>query len=175
MKFKKNQTVYFYQRTGQYQGAIVAGFISEATKDLLTGKVTYTVKVDTGDTYSWFFRNTYTLSEDNLYSSKKKIEKEWKDEIVYGNLSSKLDKLERLLNEVLNEVKPKLDQNKTLDFVLGSKEFSTNTIKIEAENLEVKGIGNLQEEISKIKKEIKDIKKKIKPQTKKPVIKEEKK
>lgn len=175
MKFKKNQIVYFYEQTGEYEGRIRTGFITEAVKDLLSKTIIYTVRVDKGDVYSYFHDSEYHLTEDSLYSSKKKIEKEWKDEIVYGNLSSELHKMERLLLEVLNEVKPKLDKNNQLTLTLSSKEFLTNTVRIDAENVEVKGIGNLQEEITKIKKEIKNIKRKIKPQTKKPVVKEKKK
>lgn len=171
MKFKVGQTVYFYQTTGEYRGDIIEGIISKAIKDLKTGEVIYTVKVATDCTYGWLFRDCgKELTGEYLYASRAKIEKEYREEIVYNNLHEKIDELQRTLNKVYNELTK--DEHKgwegmTLG-ITGEKAFST--INVNADDINIEGIGSLKEELNKLKKEVSKIKKEIKPKTKKPVV-----
>jgi hypothetical protein len=170
-KFKTGQKVYFYQSTGEYEGTIVEGIILSITKDLSTKKVTYKINTEKGFSYlSYFANKEFYLTSDQIYSSKKKIEKEYKDEIVYGNLNRKLNELDIILTSIYNEVKEKeiiKDNWKTLA-ITGEKAFSK--LHIKAEDITI-GDRNLIEEIDKLKKEISSIKKKIKTtKSKKPVV-----
>ena len=169
MKFKVGQKVYYYLSHGDYTGSIVEGIITKVIKDLSTGKVIYTVKTDC----NWVWDTTRDLSADNLYSSRKAIEKEYKEEIVYNNLYKQMLNLEKVLNQVYTE----LTKDEHKDFggltlnIDGEKKFST--IYVKAEDVNIEGIGSIKDEIAGLKKEINKIKKAIKPKTKKPVIKEE--
>jgi len=172
MGFKKNQLVYFYEQTGEYEGAIRSGTIIAATKDLLTGKISYKVKVcpKMGDLWSFFGEHEINLSADQLYTSKKQIEKEYKEEIIYGDFSRKLAKLEELLEKAIAEAKPKFENGSWgTTLTLNGGEI-TSKLVVNANDVEIEGIGSLQEEFKKLKKDVADLKKKIKPKTKKPVV-----
>ena len=170
MKIKKGQTVYFYKSTGQYEGTILSGTVVAITKDLVSGKVTYTIKTAAVDgEWAWFSNRDYTLEADQIYTSSKQIEKEYKEEIVYGKLSKKLDNLDTLLNKVFNEVKePIVKENWQSLTISGLKEFSSK-LQVNAEDVVI-GEMSLKAEINKLKKDIASIKKQIKPKTKKPVV-----
>jgi len=175
MKFKVGQKVYFYQSTGEYRGDIVEGTITKAIKDLKTGEVIYTVNVAVDCTFGWLFgERGRELTGEYLYASKAKIEKEYKEEIVYNNLHNKIDELQRTLNQVYNELTK--DEHKGLEGLTlninGDKAFST--LQVNADDINIEGIGSLKDELNKLKKEVSKIKKEIKPKTKKPVIKESK-
>lgn len=172
MKIKKGKTVYFYRSIGEYQGTIVEGIVSSITKDLSTGEVTYTVITGNDSHYLGYFINkTFDLKSNQIYLSKKKIEKEYKDEIVYGNLNRKLNELDIILTNIYNEVKEKeiiKDNWKTL--TITGEQTLNSKLYIKAQDITV-GDRNLIEEIDKLKKEISSIKKKIKTtKSKKPVI-----
>ena len=173
MKFKKNQLVYFYQTTGEYRGTILSGVITSIVQDLEKDKVFYNIKVT--NTYydwdAWYLNNFYKLEKDQLYTSKKQIEKEYKNEIIYNTLYQKLSNIETILNNIFSEVKEKeviKDSWQTLT-ITGEKVFSK--LCVNAEDVSI-GSMSIKEEIEKLKKEINSIKKKIKPKTKKPVTKE---
>ena len=168
MKFKVGQTVYYYLSYGDYTGNIVVGVITKAIKDLSTKKTIYTVKTDC----NWVWNSTRELTADHLYASREKIEKEYKEEIVYNNLHKRINELEKLLRDVYNELTK--DEHKgwegmTLN-INGETQFKT--LKVQAEDVDIEGIGSLKKEFEKLKKEITKIKKSIKPKTKKPVEKE---
>ena len=173
MKFKKNQLVYFYQKTGEYKGTILSGVITSIIQDLEKDKVFYNIKVT--NTYcdwdAWYIDHNFKLEKDQLYTSKKQIEKEYKDEIIYNTLYQKLSNVETILNNIFSEVKEKeviKDNWRTLT-ITGEKTFSK--LYVNAEDISIGNV-SVKEEIEKLKKEIASIKKKLKPKTKKPVIKE---
>ena len=177
-RFKVGQKVYFYQITGDYTGTIVEATVKKATKDLATNKITYSVEVPYCFplwNYTGFGSHALDLLEENLYSSKKKIEKEYKEEIVYNNLKEKIDGL----HSILLEVKTELQKDEHKDFtgmtlsINGEKSFST--ICLNSEDVVISGLGSIKEKVEGLEKEIKAIKKKIKPKTKKPVVKKEEK
>ena len=169
MKFKVGQKVFYYLMTGDFQGRIVECTICKAVKDLATKKVIYTVS--SADPYwNCFVDSKRELEEDYLYASRKKIEKEYKEEIIHNDLVSRINDLEKVLNQVYNELTK--DEHKdwggmTLN-IDGEKKFST--IYVKAEDVNIEGIGSVKDEIAGLKKEINKIKKAIKPKTKKPVV-----
>ena len=170
MKFKVGQQVYFYQTTGDYQGDIVEGTITKAIKDLETNKVIYTIKTAN----DWLWYKTRELTSEYLYYSRKAIEKEYKEEIVYNNLAKKADNLQATLDKIYKELakdehKDFIGQTLTLS---GLKNF--NTACIGTADINIDGIGSVKEELTKLKKDINKIKKEIKPKTKKVVVKETK-
>jgi len=173
-KFKKGQVVYFYEQTGEYEGQIRSGNITAATKDLLTGVIKYKVKVCPvmGNLWSYFCEYERELDFDQLYTSRKQIEKEYKEEIIYGDLSRKLAKLEELLVRTIAEAKPKFENGSWGTTITLNGGEITSKIVVNAKDVEIEGIGSLQEEFKKLKKDVTDLKKKIKPKTKKPVVKE---
>ena len=172
---KKNQLVYFYEKTGEYQGTILAGTITSIVKDLQKGTTLYHVKVAKAfqDWDIWYVNREVVLTKDQIYTSKKQIEKEYKEEIVYNGLTRQLQHIETLLSDIRHEAREKpviVDKWQTLT-ITGEKAFSK--LCVSAEDITI-GDRNLLEEIDKLKKEVNSIKKKIKPKTKKPVVKEEK-
>ena len=169
MKFKVGQKVFYYLMTGNFQGRIVECTVCKAIKDLVTKKVIYTVP--SADPYwNCFTDNRRDLEEDCLYASRDKIEKEYKEEIINNDLVSRINDLEKVLNQVYNE----LTKDEHKDFggmtlnIDGEKKFSTLYVK--AEDVNIEGIGSVKDEIAGLKKEINKIKKAIKPKTKKPVV-----
>ena len=168
MKYKVGQKVYYYLSYGDYTGSIVEGTIVKAIKDLSTKKTVYTVKTEC----NWVWDTRKDLTADYLYPSRKAIEKEYKEEIVYNNLHKRIDELEKLLSQVYAELTK--DEHKGLEGMTlqinGETQFKT--LKVQAEDVDIEGIGSLKKEFEKLKKEIAKIKKAIKPKTKKPVEKE---
>ena len=170
MKFKKGQIVYFYRQLGEFEGYIVSGKIISALKDLTTGKITYRVKASPvwGDVWSFMCDREYDLTADSLYADDKKIKKEYREELLYGQYTKRLDEIERLLRDVLGKVSQPytVDKFQTLA-INGEKSFST--LYINADNIKL-GEKDLGKEIEGIKKDISKLKKQIKQKTKKPVI-----
>jgi len=176
-RFKAGQKVYFYQITGEYVGTIIEGTIKKIVKDLSTGEVTYSLDIPSHPLWLWNYNTEHLveLREENLYSSRKKIEKEYKDEIVYNNLKEKIDRLQSILLDVRTELQK--DEHKdftgmTLN-ITGEKAFST--ICLNSDDVVISGIGSIKEKVEELEKEVKSIKKKIKPKTKKPIVKKEEK
>ena len=146
-QFKKGQVVYFYEKTGEYEGQIRSGSITAATKDLLTGIIKYKVKVCpiTGDLWSYLREYERELDFDQLYTSRKQIEKEYKEEIIYGDFSRKLAKLEELLVRAIAEAKPKFENGSWgTTLTLNGGEI-TSKIVVNAKDVEIEGIGSLQD------------------------------
>jgi len=168
-KFKKGQTVYFYRTSGDYLGEIIHGTISGATKDLLTGETSYVVSIPANLFYLCYL-NEETVKAENLYTSKKQIYKEHRDEIAYLNLYKKIDKLDKAVNKVFAEYAEKIEA------APGFATLSISSID-QTSHIVIDGIGDLRTEFDKLKDEVANIKKKIKKSTKKPVVKktEEKK
>jgi hypothetical protein len=161
MRLKQNQLVYFYRRIGEYEGAIVSGNIIEAKKDLLTGKIVYTVKTPG----YWWISETCELEADQIYTNKKKAEKEWKDEIVYGKLLSRIDDMEQVLNQIYGIIhKEKIETEINLE-TTGNQTISTAYIQADTIKL---GELDVKQEIDKLKKDVESIKKNFKKKTKKP-------
>ena len=163
---KKNQVVYFYQSTGEYQGTIIAGVVKSIIKDLTTNKVTYTVKTTKG-----FICEDFELSKDSIYTSRKQIEKEYKEEIIYGNLSRRLVRIESLLNDAIITVKEPIVKEDWQSLFLGDEKDKYTTLYVDAKDVKI-GEMSIKEELDNLKREINSIKKKIKPKTKKPVVRE---
>ena len=169
-----NKTIYFYEKTGEYQGTILVGTITSITKDLQKETTLYKVKVvDTlYDWDAWYLSREFIIRKDQIYTSKKQIEKEYKEEIVYNSLARRLQHIENLLADIRHEVKEKpvhIDNWQSLS-ITGEKAFSN--LCVSAEDITI-GSRNLLEEIDGLKKEVDSLKKKIKSKTKKPVVKEE--
>jgi len=176
-RFKVGQKVYFYQITGEYLGTIIEGTIKKIVKDLGTGEVTYSLNIPSHPLWLWNYNAEHLveLKEENLYSSRKKIEKEYKDEIVYNTLKEKIDRLQSVLFDVKTELQKDIHKDftgMTLN-ITGEKAFST--ICLNSEDVVISGLGSVKEKVEELEKEIKAIKKKIKPKTKKPVVKKEEK
>jgi len=163
--FKIGQLVYFYEQTGPYMGRIQAAKITAATKNLANGQISYELDVP-----GFFFNCKKTLTGDFLYSKKKVIEDEYKEELVYNSLQTKLNETSELLNKVLSECKP-VDKDVAISSItLGN---ITSCVKISANDIYVND-RNLVAELDDLKKDVDKIKKTIKPKTKK-AVKEEKK
>lgn len=163
-KFKVGQTVYYFLGgvhcdSGTPMGKIVTCKIKKATKDLFTGKVTYTVS-----TGGWGYYNSdrdVELSAEYLYADRKKIEKEHKDEIAYMVFLEKLNSIENVLYKIMNEYADKMTANPI--------SWATISAADTKASLYIEGIGNVQEEFDRLKKEVEILKKKIKKPTKKSV------
>lgn len=78
MKFRKGQKVYYFEQVDIYMRRIVTAIIEGATKDLLTGKVTYQAVIPTSLT---------SVFSDKIY-------KEHKDELAYFELMTRIKSLE---------------------------------------------------------------------------------
>ena len=172
MKFKVGQKVYYYQVTGEYIGGIVEGIITKAIKDLATNKITYTV--DTAKDCWWVWSREKELTADYLYSSRKAIEKEYKEEIIYNNLYQEMRSLEKILDQVYAELTKDAhkDFNGLTLSINGENKFST--LYVNANDINIEGIGSVKEKVDELNREIAELKKKIKPKTKKQVIKKDK-
>lgn len=166
MKFKVGQKVYFYQETGPYMGTIFNCKIIKATKDLSTGKITY--QLDTKDI--WLWSDVKELTGEYLYTSYKKIQKEYKEEIIYNSFREQMSRLEDILYQVRNELQK--EEHKNLEGLTLNidNNMTWSKIYVDPKNIMIGDI-SVEEEINKIKKEINKIKNKIKPKTKKPVVK----
>lgn len=174
MKFKVGQKAYYYLSTGEYQGKIVEVVISQAIKDLATGKITYRVEAANNACWQWYFDSNRDITADYLYKNKKAIEKEYKEEIVYNDLNKKIDELQKILSSVYGElIKDEHKDFSGMTLTINGENAFRN-VYVQAEDLNISGIGSLKEELEKLKKEVNKIKKQIKPKTKKPVIKESK-
>src|SRR5574344_2184626 len=102
MKLLRGQKVYYFRETGSYMGQIMSGNILEAKKDMYTGKIFYTIEHYCGEMLlSFGYARTITLSNEHLYTSLKKIVKDYKEYLIYGALLEKVQKIEKLLNEVV--------------------------------------------------------------------------
>lgn len=167
MKFKKGQPVYFFKQTGEFSGQIIRGSVKEATKDLLTGKVWYIIDCLP---YGFLFAAPLTerVSKENLYTNIKKLKKDYRELIMYGDFLAKIDKLEKFCAAVVDQCADKIDAVSPLR--LTGAEFSGTKVSIIDSHLYKNG-RDLIEEIDSMKATIEDIKKKIKKPGKKPVIK----
>ena len=176
MKFKVNQRVYYFKSAGPFMGEIVAATVKAATKDLLTGHITYTVATDTSPFFGfWQTSTTELLWSKNLYSSRKKIEADYKEFLLYGSLSAKMDVLEKFLDRVMLTCAQKISQELLEVSIDGGR--TSNTVTIASNKLLLNTVDNgvicVQEELEKIKAELAVLKKKIKTPKKKPVVKKE--
>lgn len=171
MKLTKDQIVYFFESTGDYAGKIQEGRITEATKDIYTGSISYLVEYQDIE-YSFFMpsNNFIKLTQNQLYTSLKKIQKDYVDYLIYGSWLAKVQKIEKLLNEVVEHYSEKIAFEGGI--TLASENICTST---NIGKLVVDGVGDIAEEINKLKADVEKIKKKIKKPIKKPVIKESKK
>jgi len=111
-----------------------------------------------------------SLPRINYIPALKKIQKDYVDYLTYGSWLAKVQKIEKLLNEVVEHYSEKIADAGGI--TLASGNICTTTCK---GNLVVDGIGDIAEEINKLKADVEKIKKKIKKPRKKPVIKESKK
>lgn len=172
MKLTKDQIVYFFESTGDWAGKIQKGRIKEATKDIYKGSISYLVEYQDIDEYSFFIPSNkfIKITQNQLYTSLKKIQKDYVDYLIYGSWLAKVQKIENLLNEVVEHYSEKITVEGCI--TLASGNISTSTGK---GSLIVDGIGDVAEEINKLKSDVEKIKKKIKKPSKKPVIKEDKK
>lgn len=169
MKLQAQKTVYYFKETGPYMGEIVSGKIKAAKKDLFSGKIYYTVEQSVSNLFSEIWGSvTATVSSEHLYTNVKKIKRDYKEYLIYGELQAKIDKLEKLLGKVMEHYAEKIVLE-TGGLTLTSGEFSSNTLFVNNAKLFVDGIGDVAEEIEKIKKDIANIKKKIKTPKKKTV------
>lgn len=171
MKLTKDQIVYFFESTGDYAGKIQKGRITKATKDIYTGSISYIVEYQDIE-YSVFMpsNRSIKLTQNQLYTSLKKIQKDYVDYLIYGSWLAKVQKIEKLLNEVVEHYSEKVTAEGGI--TLASGNICTSTGK---GNIIIDGIGDIAEEINKLKSDVEKIKKKIKKPGKKPVIKEDKK
>lgn len=171
MKLKKGQKVYYFKLSAQYMGEIISGTITKATKDMFSGTVSYVVESSIYSLLSaWGSSTCETVSEENLYTKLKKIQRDYKEYLIYGTLLSKLDRLERTLDAVMRECAEKISLH-TDGIMLMSGEFAKTSVRISNEDLFIDGVGNVGEEIKKMKASIDSLKKKIKTPKKKPVVK----
>lgn len=161
MKIKKGQKVYYYKSLGPYMGFVCEGIIEGIIKDLTTKEITYELNV--GKNIFGYDAKLH-LSQDQIYTDKKQAESEYKDELRYGTLISRMENLEKLLNETLEACK---DKNEKIQL------SATYALKVDnssiGNDLYINGIGNVKEVISGMKKDISDLKKKFKAKTKRPV------
>lgn len=86
MKLTKNQIVYFFESTGDYVGKIQKGRIKEATKDIYTGSISYLVEYQDIEYLFFMLSNSFIkLTQNQLYTSLKKIKKDYVDYLIYGS------------------------------------------------------------------------------------------
>ena len=175
MKLTKDQIVYFFESTGDYAGKIQKGRITEATKDIYTGSISYLVEYQDIE-YSFIVpsNNYIKLTQNQLYTSLKKIQKDYVDYLIYGTWLAKVQKIEKLLNEVVEHYSEKIAFEGGLTLASGTITSAWEGSAWKG-NIIVDGIGDIAEEINKLKADVEKIKKKIKKPSKKPVIKEGKK
>ena len=86
--------------------------------------------------------------------------------LIYGTWLAKVQKIEKLLNEVVEHYSEKIADEGSITLASG------NITSTQKGNLVVDGVGDIAEEINKLKADVEKIKKKIKKPRKKPVIKE---
>lgn len=162
MRIKKGQTIYYFMPTGEYVGKIYSGVVKNITKDLTTGHIDYEIESGLN-----IFGYTRRLNADQIYTSKKKIESEYKDELRYGAILSKLREVEKLLYETIDKCKDKINEELKINGqCIAISEDNTSFRR----DLYIAGIGNVGEEISKMRKDIESLKKRFKSKSKKPVI-----
>ena len=147
-RFRIGQKVWYFCGDLCSIGSIKSGRVKGATKDLATREVTYEI-----ESYG-HYPKTLRLTTEYLYPSYKRAFNDHKDELVYDELMQHIKQLERSIEQILNDYSTNNVQN------TGYATIALDSVR-KPVGIEVKGIGNLQEEVNIVKSEVAKIKNKL--------------